>query len=111
MTASKANKPDNLDAIYSKYEQASMQRQRTQSVLKASNAAIRKTVGQLLQKRPKVLLAALTRYYIDNFAVDNSNKNVYRQTRMRILSAVSVKNSGITVQKDSQGRVWLVKTK
>jgi len=98
-----------IDALYDSYEQASLKRQRTQTVLKASSMSIRQTVRQLLQKKDRVLLAAITKYYVDNYWAGSDKQKAYRQTRMRILTAVSTKNSGISVSKDNEGRVWLIK--
>ena len=100
-----------LEDVYEKYEKESIQRrQKAGKQLTVSNSNIRTSIQKLLKKRDRVLLSAVVKYYVDtavNDDVKKTDRNIYRKVRMRVLTAVNVKNSVFKIDKDSNGRVWI----
>jgi len=100
-----------LEDIYNKLEEQSLQRHKTAGKqLTVSNSQIRTSIQKLLKNRDRVLLSAIVKFYVDNKVneeVKKSDRNIYRKVRMRVLTAVNVKNSVFKVEKDSNGRVWI----
>jgi len=100
-----------LEDVYEKYEKESIQRrQKAGRQLTVSNNEIRKSIQKLLQKRDRVLLSAVVKFYVDNKVDDKvkqSDRNIYRKVRMRILTAVNIQNSNFSIVKDSNNRVWI----
>jgi len=100
-----------LEDIYNKLEQQSLQRrQKAGKQLKVSNNEIRNSVKKLLKNRDKVLLSAIVKFYVDNKVDDEvkkNDKNIYRKVRMRVITALNVKDSDFKLVKDSGNRVWI----
>jgi len=100
-----------LEDIYNKLEQQSLQRHKTAGKqLTVSNNEIRNSVKKLLKNRDKVLLSAIVKFYVDNKVSDEvkkNDKNIYRKVRMRVVTALNVKDSDFKLVKDSGNRVWI----
>ncbi|RLF30515.1 MAG: hypothetical protein DRM98_06620 [Thermoplasmata archaeon] len=100
-----------LEDIYNKLEQQSLQRHKTAGKqLTVSNNEIRNSVKKLLKNRDKVLLSAIVKFYVDNKVNDEvkkNDKNIYRKVRMRVVTALNVKDSDFKLVKDSGNRVWI----
>ena len=100
-----------LEDIYNKLEQQSLQRHKTAGKqLTVSNNEIRNSVKKLLKNRDKVLLSAIVKFYVDNKVNDEvkkNDKNIYRKVRMRVVTALNVKDSNFKLVKDSNNRVWI----
>ncbi|RLG17756.1 hypothetical protein DRN75_03285 [Nanoarchaeota archaeon] len=100
-----------LEDIYNKLEKQSLQRHKTAGKqLTVSNNEIRNSVKKLLKNRDKVLLSAIVKFYVDNKVNDEvkkNDKNIYRKVRMRVVTALNVKDSDFKLVKDSGNRVWI----
>ena len=100
-----------LEDIYNKLEQQRLQRHKTAGKqLTVSNNEIRNSVKKLLKNRDKVLLSAIVKFYVDNKVNDEvkkNDKNIYRKVRMRVVTALNVKDSDFKLVKDSGNRVWI----
>jgi len=100
-----------LEQIYDKLEKQSIQRrQKAGKQLTVSNSEIRNSVKKLLKNRDRVLLSAIVKYYVDNKVNDEvkkNDKNIYRKVRMRVITALNIKDSNFKLVKDSGNRVWI----
>ncbi len=103
------HKMASLEDIYEKYEKASLAKHsKAGRQLSINNAGIRKTVKTLLQKRQKVLVSAIVDYLVDHKLQGQKSKDTRTKVRIRVISAVGTQNSGLTLQKDKDGRVWVI---
>ena len=98
-----------INDIYEKYEKASLTRHsKAGKQLSINNAGIRSTVKQLLKKHDSVLVSAIVDYLMDHKLQGQKDKDTRTKVRIRVISAVSTQNSGLTLTKDKNNRVWII---
>ena len=100
-----------LEDVYEKYEKESINRRKTVGKqLTVKNSEIRNSIQKLLKNRDRILLSAIVKYYIDNKVNDEvkkNDKNIYRKVRMRVITAITTKNSNFKLVKDTGNRIWI----
>lgn len=105
MRENKGNKGKELIERYQREEARDLARGNRQgSKLTISNSQIRQVLYDLLRERDRVLLSSISRILAEEY---HEEKNVFK-TRVRVMSAVRTKTSGLDLVNED-GRVWVVR--